>query len=252
MIDFVGARRYFTIISLGLLIPCLVALAVWQLNPGIDFEGGLELEIRFLGPATEEDVDAALADAGLDAQVTSTRDETFAISASVPDDTANTEIVTELQDALEAALGPFEQPSSTLTDEIAEIEIWFPSDASQDDVRDALGGIDLADARVQGTGQSTFTIRAQESENGTIESLRLGIIGALQEDVGRVFVLQASAVSGILSAEIARDAGIALAVAAAAIVIYISLAFRRLPNSAVLGAAALVARRHDVTIVLGV
>ena len=252
MIDFVGARRYFTIISLGLLIPCLVALAVWQLNPGIDFEGGLELEIRFLGPATEEDVDAALADAGLEAQVTSTRDETFAISASVPDDTANTEIVTALQDALEAALGPFEQPSSTLTDEIAEIEIWFPSDASQDDVRDALGGIDLADARVQGTGQSSFKIRAQESENGTIESLRLGIIGALQEDVGRVFVLQASAVSGILSAEIARDAGIALAVAAAAIVIYISLAFRRLPNPAVFGAAALVALLHDVTIVFGV
>ena len=252
MIDFVGARRYFTIISLGLLIPCLVALGVWQLNPGIDFEGGLELEIRFLGPATEEDVDAALADAGLDAQVTSTRDETFAISASVPADTANTEIVTDLQDALEAALGPFEQPSSTLTDEIAEIEIWFPSDASQDDVRDALGGIDLADARVQGTGQSSFKIRAQESENGTIESLRLGIIGALQEDVGRVFVLQASAVSGILSAEIARDAGIALAVAAAAIVIYISLAFRRLPNPAVFGAAALVALLHDVTIVFGV
>ncbi len=252
MIDFVGARRYFTLISLGLLIPCLVALAVWQLNPGIDFEGGLELEIRFLGPATEEDVDAALADAGLDAQVTSTRDETFAISAAVPDDTANTEIVTDLQDALEAALGPFEQPSSTLTDEIAEIEIWFPSDASQDDVRDALGGIDLADARVQGTGQSSFKIRAQESENGTIESLRLGIIGALQEDVGRVFVLQASAVSGILSAEIARDAGIALAVAAAAIVIYISLAFRRLPNPAVFGAAALVALLHDVTIVFGV
>ena len=252
MIDFVGARRYFTIISLALLIPCLVALAVWQLNPGIDFEGGLELEIRFLGPATEEDVDAALADAGLDAQVTSTRDETFAISASVPDDTASTEIVTDLQNVLEAALGRFEQPSSTLTDELAEIEIWFPSDASQDDVRDALRGIDLADARVQTTGQSSFKIRAQESQDGTIESLRLGIIGALQEDVGRVFVLQASAVSGILSAEIARDAGIALAVAAAAIVIYISLAFRRLPNPAVFGAAALVALLHDVTIVFGV
>ena len=57
MINFIGLRRYFAAISLVLLIPSFVALAVWQLNPGIDFQGGLEMEVRFLqgiDPATVE------------------------------------------------------------------------------------------------------------------------------------------------------------------------------------------------------
>ena len=43
----------------------------------------------------------------------------------------------------------------------------------------------------------------------------------------------------------------ALAVAAVAILIYISLAFRRLPNPVLYGAAAIVALLHDITLVAG-
>ena len=252
MINFIGRRRYFAAISLVLLIPSFVALAVWQLNPGIDFQGGLEMEVRFLQGIEPATVETALTDASFDElTVSETREETILVSVPVPADIAAAQFEANITDAITLALGEFQQPESSAVDDQLEIEIWFAADASQDDVRDALRSIDLADARVQGTGSASFKIRVQEPDGGSIELLRQQILTTLDAEVGPLFVLQASAVSGILSAEIAQDAGIALGVAALAILIYISIAFRRLPNPAVYGAAAIVALLHDVTIVVG-
>ena len=66
MINFIGLRRYFAAISLVLLVPSFVALAVWQLNPGIDFQGGLEMEVRFLQGIDPATVETALTDASFD------------------------------------------------------------------------------------------------------------------------------------------------------------------------------------------
>ncbi len=253
MINFIGLRRYFVLISLVVLVPSLVALALWQLNPGIDFEGGLEIEVRFLETVPQETVETALSEANYeDATVTVTREETFAITLPVPAEIDSGQFETDVTEALTESLGDFEQAELSTTDGILETEIWFPALATQNDVRDAMRAIDLSDARVQATGESSFKIRAQEPDGATIETLRLAILGSLEENVGQLFVLQSSSVSGILSSEIAKDAGIALAVAAIAIVIYISMAFRRLPNPGLYGAAALIALLHDVTIVVGV
>ena len=252
VINFIGLRRCFALISLALLIPSFVALALWQLNPGIDFQGGLEMEVRFLRAIEPGTVKAALNDAGFDdVKAAESREETILITAPVPPDIAPSQFESDINDAIILVLGEFQQPESNLVDDQLEIEIWFAADATPDDVRDALSEIDLADARVQATGSDSFKIRAQEPESGTIEMLRQQILATLEADVGALFVLQASAVSGILSAEIAQDAGIALGVAALAMLIYISFAFRRLPNPAVYGAAAVVALLHDVTIVVG-
>ena len=91
----------------------------------------------------------------------------------------------------------------------------------------------------------------EQPPDGDLERLRQRINGALRAEVGPIVVLQSSSVSGVLSVEIARDAGVALAVAAVAILIYISIAFRRLPNPVLYGAAAIVALLHDVTLVAG-
>ncbi len=252
MINFVGLRRYFAAISLGLLVPSFIAIALWQLNPGIDFQGGLEMEVRFLQGVDSATVETTLTDAGFDEiTVSGTREETILVSGVVPADIAPSQYETDIADAITLALGEFQRPQSNVVDDRLDIEIWFAAAASQDEVRDALRSIALADARVQRTGSASFKIRAQEPEGGSIELLRQQILATLDAEIGSFFVLQASAVSGILSAEIAQDAGIALAVAALAILIYISIAFRRLPNPAVYGAAAIVALLHDVTIVVG-
>ena len=130
-------------------------------------------------------------------------------------------------------------------------EFWFPGDVTQDQVRAALETVGLGGARIQATADSAFRLRVEQPADGDLERLRQRINDSLRTEIGRIEVLQSSSVSGTLSVEIARDAGVALAVAAAAILIYISLAFRRLPNPVLYGSAAIVALLHDITIVAG-
>ena len=151
-----------------------------------------------------------------------------------------------------AEASPNSQSISTelLEDQVSR-EIWFPNAVTQDEVRAALETIGLGGARIQSTAGSTFRMRVEQPSDGDLERLRQQINDALRSEIGPIVVLQSSSVSGTLSVEIARDAGVALAVAAAAILIYISLAFRRLPNPVLYGSAAIVALLHDVTIVAG-
>ena len=254
MIDFVGLRRYFGLLSSVLIVPCLLALAFWQLNPGIDFNGGLELEVRFLREVEERDVaivanDLALADATVTASDEGTFLVRFALEAA--GDVAGQDQA--LIDALAEQIGPVEVIDARLGDGdlSVEAEVWFPADVSQNDVRDVARSIGAADARIQQTGDSAFKIRAEEPDNGNIDDLRGDLEAAMRDQLGGFFVLSSAGVSGILSAEIAADAGIALIVAAIAILIYISLAFRRLASPGLYGAAAIVALLHDITIVVG-
>ena len=254
MINFVGLRRWFALLSLALVVPCLLALAFWQLNPGIDFDGGLELEVRFLREVEERDVaivanDLALPDADAGATDEGTFLVTFGLEAA--GDVAGQDQA--LVDALAAQIGPVEVVDARLgADGLSvEAEFWFPADVSQDDVRDVARSIGAADARIQQTGDSAFKIRAEEPDGGNLDDLRRDLETAMRDQLGDFFVLSSAGVSGILSAEIASDAGIALTIAAIAILIYISLAFRRLASPGLYGAAAIVALLHDITIVVG-
>ena len=257
MIDFVGRRKYFAAISLALLTPCLIALAIWQFNPGIDFVGGLEIETRLFREVPPAQVEEIAARAGLeDLAVEAGDDGAFLItgSASDSDQSANAaaDAANTVQADLESEIGQLVSEDVITSGRDVEISLWFLTDVTQDDIRNALETVDLGDARIQATGESSFQIRAQEPAAGTLEDLRQEIVAALRDEVGAIFVLRSDAVSEVLSAEIARDAGIALAVASVAILIYITLAFRKLPNPAVYGAAAIIALMHDVTIVTGV
>ena len=254
MIDFVGLRRYFGLLSSVLIVPCLLALAFWQLNPGIDFNGGLELEVRFLREVEERDVAIVANDLALpDASASASDEGTFLVrfGLETAGDVAGQDQA--LIDALAEQIGPVEVIDARLGDGdlSVEAEVWFPADVSQNDVRDVARSIGAADARIQQTGDSAFKIRAEEPDNGNIDDLRGDLEAAMRDQLGGFFVLSSAGVSGILSAEIAADAGIALIVAAIAILIYISLAFRRLASPGLYGAAAIVALLHDITIVVG-
>ncbi|EAR21187.1 protein translocase subunit SecF [Nitrococcus mobilis] len=63
-INFIGMRRYATILSAILILIALVSLAVRGLNLGLDFTGGTIVEVTYPKPAELQDVRAALAVAG--------------------------------------------------------------------------------------------------------------------------------------------------------------------------------------------
>ena len=251
MIDFIRLRPLFMVLSLAVLIPCGVALAIWQLTPGIDFVGGLEIEVRFVQDISTEQVQEAITDIP-GAEVQSTPAGTFLITTPVTEDEDPVTVAGDVGVAIDDALGTFEVEDSFTAPGLVEFEIWFAADATQDDVRDALETIGLGDARIQGTGESAFKVRVQEPDDRDIQTLRDDVVTALREDVGPLGVRQSASVSGVLSTEIARDAAIAVSVAAIAILIYITIVFRRLPKPLLYGAAAVVALLHDITIIVGV
>ena len=261
MIDFVGRRRIYAVFSLLMIVPSLIGLAIWQFEAGLDFAGGFETELRFLDEIDIDDVNAALAGVaedesapvGSELSVSAGDDGALVLAATIanpaPDDLRLLAI--QVQTALQAELPALQVLSDEFDESSYRTEFWFPGDATQNDVRAALETIGLGGARIQATAGSTFRVRVEQPADGDLERLRQRINGALESEVGPIAVLQSASVSGTLSVEIARDAGIALAVAAVAILIYISMAFRRLPNPVLYGSAAIVALLHDVTIVAG-
>ena len=257
MIDFIGRRRIYAAVSLLMLIPALIGLAIWQFEPGLDFAGGLESEVRFLRDVEAAEIESAIAGVALPAgAATEVRagddgEFTVALSLSSPDAEAAQTTGSELLSAITDALGTTDLDDASVTPERLRYEIWFPAPTGQDQVRAALETVNLGSARIQATAADAFRIRVEQPEDGDLEGLRTRINDSLRSEIGPIVVLQSSSVSGVLSTEIARDAGIALAVAAAAILVYISLAFRRLPNPVLYGSAAIVALLHDITLVAG-
>jgi preprotein translocase subunit SecF len=64
MLDLVGKRKLWYLISAILLVPGLISLAINGLNLGIDFTGGTSWELQFQQSVDTEDVRAVLADHG--------------------------------------------------------------------------------------------------------------------------------------------------------------------------------------------
>ena len=259
MIDFVGRRRFYAALSLIMIVPSLIGLALWQFEAGLDFAGGLETEVRFLGDTDLDDVTDAVnsidgAPESAIINVSEGEDGSYVVNATINPPSLDDGLA--VAEAVGNTIGA-ELPASVSLDlDIEESavrsEFWFPGSVSQDEVRSALETVGLGGARIQATADSAFRLRVEQPSDGDLEGLRQRINEALRGEIGPIVILQSSSVSGTLSVEIARDAGVALAVAAVAILIYISLAFRRLPNPMLYGAAAIVALMHDVTIVAGV
>ena len=288
MIDFIGKRRFYALISLALLIPSLIALGLWQFEPGLDFAGGLETEVRFVQDVGQADIEAAVEGAelpeGSEVAVSDEGEGIFRIEVIAPEAPAGDAAGEEAGDSAEEAAGDaavegeeaVESPpdpaieadaalGSALNSTFGDVAVtdsavdgnrvvravWFPYDAVQDEVRAALETAAFGGARLQETAAGDFRIRVEVDDDDDVELIRTRINDALRAEVSPIVVLQSSSVSAVLSVEIARDAGIALACAALAILVYISLAFRRLPNPVLYGGAAIIALVHDVAIVAG-
>ncbi len=253
MIDFIGKRWIFALISGAALIPCLVALALWQLRPGIDFEGGLEMEVRFLTAVTPETVQAAIDPALFpDATVETTDQGTLRVRVPVPPAGDSQQIADAVGLAIDSQVAPFIREDFFVRADLVQSDIWFPARVSAQAVRDSLAAIGESSARVQGTQESSYKIRAQDPDDGNVAALQTRIEDTLRAGFGGIFVLRSDSVSGVLGAEIARDAAIAVAIASLAIMLYIWWSFRRLPKPWLYGTAVLIALMHDVIIVVGV
>ena len=135
----------------------------------------------------------------------------------------------------------------------------FEGAVEQAAVRGELSVLDHGDAIIQRTGEGDYLIRTRllEAEqrdtegNVTVPGERQEILGALETRFGNVTVLSFDQVSPIIAQEIGQFAAIAVAAASIAILLYISYAFRQVPNPFRYGACAILALIHDILIVVG-
>ena len=129
-----------------------------------------------------------------------------------------------------------------------------------EELREALSRLGHEEAKVQGAGFNTFLVRTVELEGAPPITAAEGpvppgeideILAGLEEEFGPVQRLDFATVSGTVSTEIARDATLAVAVAATAILIYVAFAFRRQRSAWRYGLCAVIALVHDSVVVLG-
>ena len=135
---------------------------------------------------------------------------------------------------------------------------------NQDDLRSRMKELGHDEARIQGESGGScsqcFVVRTRELENapnlgdaaGPVQTGEIDAIEAgLRQSFGALNRKDFSTVSSTVSSEIARNATLAVLAACVAILIYISIVFRQVPNPWRYGTAAIVAVLHDAVLVLG-
>lgn len=106
----------------------------------------------------------------------------------------------------------------------------------------------IKDPIVQPLGDDAFSIRSKTMTDET----KGRIVAEMESRFGsRITVLNFTSVSPSVGAEVTRAAGIAIFMAAAAILLYIWWAFRNVEHAYRYGTAAVAAMLHDVLVVLG-
>lgn len=105
---------------------------------------------------------------------------------------------------------------------------------------------DVTDVQVQTTGDNTIVARSSFIE----DSLRGDILSIIEESVSdAVTVVRVDSVGATIGQEVTLRAALAIAVAAIIVVVYITFAFRGMPNAFRNGVCAIIAEIHDVLIV---
>ena len=170
MLDIVGKRFWFLLISVVIILICIISLAVIGLEAGVEFSSGSVMTVGF-----EEEV---------------TRSE----------------------------------------------------------LEKELSGLGYTNVIIQSVGEEDWLIRLPELTGKDKEELEAGLTEAL----GTLEVREFDVVSPMVATETARNAGIAIAVAAIGILLYVAWAFRRMPNPFRYGTCAIVALIHDAVVALGV
>jgi len=127
--------------------------------------------------------------------------------------------------------------------------LQFSSEVEQDQLREEMTELGYDEARIQDAGEGNFIIHTREITADEARELaeKLGVeLDSQVERTDYYFV------SGTVAGKTARNAVIAVIVAAVAMMLYIVWAFRRMPSPFRWGTCAVIALIHDVFIIVGI
>jgi preprotein translocase subunit SecF len=149
------------------------------------------------------------------------------------------------------ALGGFKPGIDFTSGSLLEVKFESGSAPLPDQVIAIYNEAGFADTKVQTSGKDLLIIRSNdmtdEKKNELIKTMEARFGN------GQPLTIQSfSTVDPTLGREVAIQAGVAVAAAAIAIMIYITLAFRGVENAFRYGVSAIIAMLHDILVVVGV
>jgi preprotein translocase subunit SecF len=111
-------------------------------------------------------------------------------------------------------------------------------------------GVDISNPVVQPLGTDSLSIRSKEMNN----TVKAAIVAAMTDQYGGgkdVVIQNFTQVSAAIGKEVAVRAAEAVAAAAIVILVYITIAFRKIQNAFRYGTAAIIAMLHDILVTVG-
>jgi preprotein translocase subunit SecF len=128
------------------------------------------------------------------------------------------------------------------------LTLSFDQTVTQDELKAELDSLGHGNAIVQTTGEGDFLIRTTQLTNEEKGDLK----ESLTEALGPLEELGFTNVDPIIAHQTAQTAGIAIAIAAVGILLYITWAFRRMPRPFHYGTCGIIALLHDIVITVGI
>lgn len=128
---------------------------------------------------------------------------------------------------------------------------------SEADLRTAFADLGHPEALIQKTGSTTAFVRTDVLEEGVVQpdGTSVSELSLMEEELMDrlgIDVQEVDTVSSIVAAETVVYAIILVVIAAGGILIYVTWAFRSIPNSFRYGVAAIVALVHDLLLIVGI
>lgn len=128
------------------------------------------------------------------------------------------------------------------------LTLRFEQPIQQADLRQEMASLGHDEAIIQRTGGGDYLVRIREIDRDEKVRLEEGLKGRF----GPLITLDFASVSPLVAADIVRTAMIAVAVTAILMLVYIAIAFRKLPRSWRYGVAAVIALVYNSLLVTGV
>jgi preprotein translocase subunit SecF len=128
------------------------------------------------------------------------------------------------------------------------LTVDFEQEVKQDELKQELADLGYANAIIQRTGAGDYLIRTHELNSEDKAQLEAG----LADRFGQLTEPEFSSVSPLIAEETLQAAIIAIIVAAIGVLLYVTLAFRRMPKPFHYGTCAIIALTHDALVALGV
>lgn len=262
MIDLVSKRFIFLLVSVLIIIPGVIAIAMGGLRPGLDFTGGTRWTVKPLNQEAFDTEKFKSALAGIGYEQALVKSGTLGSGATGENQEGNNTITMDLPGQIQGEERI--KVEKALID--ARLVPFITETVTLGGTAPITGTATVTGtATITGTASPGSTITATSGTTITATTTVTGTAGAgtgttqpppsqtvTRQRIPESAIVDFLAIGPTVGRELLNRAFLAIGLASAAILIYLTIVFRKVPNAFRYGVCAIVALLHDVLLVVGI